>query len=429
MINFLFTRTPLLFFTQNLWRDEAFSYFLAKKNFIQILILTAKDFNPPLYYFVLHFWIKIFGGSEIALRSLSFIFYWATLYVLFLFLTNIMRKSYKKSIFYLIFFGCNPFLVYYAFEARMYTMFAFLSALSFYAFYKKNFKLHFMSTILALYTNYFAIFILIGQYLFVRKDKILEKESRKNLLYSLLVFVPWFIFMIINKSASDFSSFWLTKTSFKTIIQIPAIIYTGYEKDYGFYDKYIIWLSLAFILSIFLALISEKKNNKLFSYLLVWSFLAPICTALISFIKPVFLPRYLIFSSAGFLLLLVYILEKLKIFLKGIIICLLLIVTFNYFSLEIKYWKKSDYRTTFSEIKLLAGNNPVYITNELDYFVAQYYFDENRVFIYGKTYEELPQYVGKVLIPKEKITNVLPNYPKRAFVVRPDLSYDIEAIY
>lgn len=428
MINFLFTRTPLLFFTQSLWRDEAFSYLLAKKGLLDIILLTARDFNPPLYYSILHFWIKIFGSSEIALRSLSLIFYWATLYVLFLFLTHIMRKAIKKSVFYFIFFAVNPMLVYYAFEVRMYTLLAFLGALSFYAFYQKNYKLYLISTALALYTNYFAVFIPLTQF-FLVGNKNLTKEQKTNFIYLVFSFLPWIIFIVFNKPASDFSSFWLSKTNLKTLIEVPAIIYTGYEKSHAFYNKYVIWLSLTFILFISLAFISDKKNTKLLTYLLWWSLFAPIFTALISLIKPIFLSRYLIFTTPGFLLLLVYILEKRSIFIRSLIIVLLFFVTLNYLKLEIKYWRKSDYRKVFSEIKSVAGNNFVYVTSELDYFIAQYYFDENKTYIYGKTYEELPMYVGKVLISKEKVVNTLPNYPKRAFVVRPDLSYDIEAIY
>src|SRR3989344_2939011 len=80
MMDFLFNRTPLYFMTQSLWRDEAFSYLLAQKSIIDIIRLTAQDFNPPFYYIMLHFWISIFGKSEIALRSLSFVFFALTLY-------------------------------------------------------------------------------------------------------------------------------------------------------------------------------------------------------------------------------------------------------------------------------------------------------------------------------------------------------------
>ena len=91
MINFLFTKTPLFFFTQSLWRDEAFSYFLAKQSFLNILYLSSKDFTPPLYEFLLKTWIYFFGSSEIALRSLSLIAYLILAYFFYLFLNNIFK--------------------------------------------------------------------------------------------------------------------------------------------------------------------------------------------------------------------------------------------------------------------------------------------------------------------------------------------------
>ena len=142
MLNFLFTQTPLAFLTQSFWRDEAFSYFLAKKNVLEIIILSAKDFNPPLYQLLLHFWLKIFGPSEISIRSLSLLFFWATLYVCFLFLQEIFKFNFKKSLIYLLLFLLNPFLLYYAFEARMYSLFTFLATLSFYSFYRKKYKIY-----------------------------------------------------------------------------------------------------------------------------------------------------------------------------------------------------------------------------------------------------------------------------------------------
>ncbi|MBI2641658.1 glycosyltransferase family 39 protein [Candidatus Roizmanbacteria bacterium] len=102
-MNFLFNSTPLKFLVQDLWRDEAFSFLLAKKNIFEIIILSAKDYTPPLHAILLHFWVKLFGTSEISLRIPSLLFYWATIYVSYLFLKNIFRFGNKKSFFYLIF--------------------------------------------------------------------------------------------------------------------------------------------------------------------------------------------------------------------------------------------------------------------------------------------------------------------------------------
>ena len=32
---------------------------------------TARDIHPPLYYWLLHLWIRLTGSSEFAIRSLS----------------------------------------------------------------------------------------------------------------------------------------------------------------------------------------------------------------------------------------------------------------------------------------------------------------------------------------------------------------------
>ena len=71
----------------------------------------------------------------------------------------------------------------------------------------------------------------------------------------------------------------------------------------------------------------------------------------------------------------------------------------------------------------------LYVTNELNFHPAQYYLDEGRVFIFGKSYEDIPQFVGKVLIPEEKIAASLPIYPRKAFILKDDLTYDIQATY
>src|SRR3990167_3959634 len=138
MLNFLFQKTPLNYLVQSIWRDEAFSYLLAKKNFWEIFSLSAQDFSPPLYPLLLKFWISIFGSSEIALRSLSFVAYLFTFYFFYMFLTKILRTSKTWTIIYSILFFINPFLNYYAFEARAYSLFSLFTIASFYYFLSKK---------------------------------------------------------------------------------------------------------------------------------------------------------------------------------------------------------------------------------------------------------------------------------------------------
>ena len=71
-------------FTASLWGDEGWATTLAVKPIFQIIKIVAKDTSPPFYYLLLHTWMKIFGTSEVAIRSLSFIFFLGTVLTVFL---------------------------------------------------------------------------------------------------------------------------------------------------------------------------------------------------------------------------------------------------------------------------------------------------------------------------------------------------------
>jgi hypothetical protein len=77
----------------------------------------------------------------------------------------------------------------------------------------------------------------------------------------------------------------------------------------------------------------------------------------------------------------------------------------------------------------MTPGDKLYVTSELDFFTAQYYLDEKRVFIWNKTYKEIPQYVGKALIPKNKVATRLPFYPNKAFILDPWGGFTVMALY
>jgi uncharacterized membrane protein len=138
MINFLFTNTPLFYFVQSFWRDEAFSVLLAEHPLF--VIFTKTTFEPPVYYTLLHFWIKIFGTSEIAVRSLSLLgFTLATIVIIEW--SHKLFKSHWLSLFTPFFFFFNPMLLYYAFEARVYGWYIFFATLSLFAYDQKKWRL------------------------------------------------------------------------------------------------------------------------------------------------------------------------------------------------------------------------------------------------------------------------------------------------
>jgi len=56
------------------WLDEELSIRLSSLSISGIIDNSANETHPPLYYFILHYWMNLFGDSEASARSLSAIF-------------------------------------------------------------------------------------------------------------------------------------------------------------------------------------------------------------------------------------------------------------------------------------------------------------------------------------------------------------------
>jgi uncharacterized membrane protein len=479
MLDYLFTKTPLVFFVQNLWRDEAYSYLLGEKSIFTIIKLTVSDFSPPLYYILLHIWITLFGHSEIVLRSLSLIFFAGTVYILFEILVTNFKFSRLKAGLYLILILLNPFLAFYAFEARMYMMVTFFVTVAYYAFWNKKKKLYVVAMTCALYTHYFAAFILgihlVETFLLNYSNSIKLKPfkihfvlkkgefSLKPILYSILLFTPWVLYFIFARNVSD-GSFWIIQPPLQDLWYVPFVLFSGYERVFGEYyhdhagytafhasllqflyvilfvpyllyiyesfkNRHIHHKSTSFLkkISFLLERLTEFiESHRLPISLILWAFITPYVIFALSFIyQPYYLPRYFIFAVPGFLLLLIYCFDSL-LMKKYIVFKVIGAVFLIYFvflnqkfnNLNLKYRSKRNVSNMSNEIKAqLNDTDYVYVTSELDYHLYQYYISEDKVRIYGKTYEEIPQYVGKVLIPKDSVVSQYPVYPHRAFII------------
>src|SRR3989344_3794857 len=122
--------------TQDYWRDELFTIFLSKNNYYDILVLTAKDFNPPLFYFLTKTIILMFGDSPFYLRQIPFLFH--LLSALSAYKLARLFTSKLSAILYSLLILTNPFLFFYAFELRPYSAVVFIAILSCYLFFAKH---------------------------------------------------------------------------------------------------------------------------------------------------------------------------------------------------------------------------------------------------------------------------------------------------
>lgn len=433
MIAYIVQYTPLKLMFETLWRDEAFSFFLARQNLTAIIATTAQDFNPPLYYLLLHIWMQIFGFSEIALRSLSIVFYCLMVYGGYLFFKNIFCFKKNDILLALVLLITNPFLLYYCFEARMYSLFALLTLFSFYFFYVKKLSFLTVITVLGLYTHYFFVFVIFAQvlYLFVTRTKS-YKNFVRHIGIAIALFLPWAVF-VFSSVATKTQDFWITKPEVADFVHALSVLYTGYEgKYYDFYAQPIFMTSVFFILCMVYAIKKNIHKND-FKLIAIWALVPYILIILVSLIKPIYTPKYTIFAAVGFALFMIYTIVNSYGKIKVILCAILLTITMHYWYLQLENRSKGPSKQTIATIKLLAsGTDPLYITDAASYFTAAYYYGEDHVFIYNSQelsiQYPLPTYIGSILIPQKKIVSFLPEFPRKAFVLKSEREFEIQTV-
>lgn len=122
----------LLLGTKGMWLDETFSVWMARHSIAEMLQWIVRiDQHPPLYYLILHYWISRYGDTAYYARLFSVLFGVATIPVIYL-----IGKRLAGAVVGLaaaVFLSFSLFNIYFAQEARMYTLLMFLVAVAVYA--------------------------------------------------------------------------------------------------------------------------------------------------------------------------------------------------------------------------------------------------------------------------------------------------------
>jgi 4-amino-4-deoxy-L-arabinose transferase-like glycosyltransferase len=191
---------------QPLWGDEGWSFYLASQPLGQLLNLTALDIHPPLYYILLKSWLFLTGPGAEEARFLSVIA--GTLLIPVVGLLGQRWFNGLAGIMGAAVTALAPLAIYYAQEVRMYGWVTLLGAMSVY-FCLKNEALeqaqparrpvqlaYLLSATAALYTHYYAIFILLfqGLYLLLVHRRAFFRHYFSLFLVSGMLYLPWVIY-------------------------------------------------------------------------------------------------------------------------------------------------------------------------------------------------------------------------------------------
>jgi uncharacterized membrane protein len=152
----------------SLWFDEAISVYWARQTTARILEVgfsLVEDRLPPLYYLMLKGWITLFGSGETSVRLLS-VFFGVLLVPV---VAEVARLLFNRGVALTTatLVTLNPFLIWYAQEARMYAPAVFFGALLVWAFLKlclnyslKFFVLFILAAAAGLYCHLYTGFLL-----------------------------------------------------------------------------------------------------------------------------------------------------------------------------------------------------------------------------------------------------------------------------
>ncbi|MEC4819961.1 MAG: glycosyltransferase family 39 protein, partial [Scytonema sp. PMC 1069.18] len=204
---------------------KKYQSFNPDKNFVDTInsLATEDQHHPPMYYLMTRWWIEYFGDSVMAIRTLPVLISLFTIpciYWLCLELFNINLTGWIA----MALMAVSPFHVYYAQEAREYSlwtvMILLMSASLLQALRLKTrltWGIYAATTTLTLYSAGFSIFILIshGIYVAVIEGFRWSKEFVAYLLASftgLLAFSPWIVIFCINFAKVRQSTGWMDMT-------------------------------------------------------------------------------------------------------------------------------------------------------------------------------------------------------------------------
>jgi len=418
---------------QSYWRDEAFSVLLSFKSIGEIFSLTIKDASPPLYYFLLHFWIKLFGDAEYVTRSLSLLFHFLLVLSSFLLLKHLL-KNWKISLMGGLTVLLNPFLLHYAFEARCYTLFAFFTVTAVFFYLKRKYLLSSLFLALMILTHNFAIFFLfafIASWIYQKISSWTQeniKETNLNLssfapLFTLplLTFLVWLKFFW-NQWVRVAEGFWVKPQGSSIFINAFRVFFQG-NKDYPskgmLYNLTIVLVFFAFYYWV-TKLRSENpvdKNGLTLAFLFSLPFL--IIYIISAFWIPIYHERFLIPVLPLFIIWATYSLYKLSKLNKNLR-HLIFAVSLAYVLFAVQSSEEILRKTTkpainygVKEILSKAQSGDVIIPeNNLNFLETKYYVKKSGKDIPVYAYSpdgKIVFYIGAVLFEEQEI---ITDYPK-----------------
>jgi uncharacterized membrane protein len=211
----------------SLWRDEIISDLFARSSVGQLIhdSFTIEP-SPPLYNFILHYWIQLFGDSEFMLRLPSAIF--GSLAAAMLFRVGRRFFSEKVGFFAAILAALLPFQIRFGQEVRTYALFSLLAMLSL-----DQMPIHLkwpsrrgpflfaIATTLMLYSHAYSLLLVAAQAIYVFGEWLRTKNDDRDvrflrewilaLGFPVLLALPWYVNLALHYNQFQTQFSWISQ--------------------------------------------------------------------------------------------------------------------------------------------------------------------------------------------------------------------------
>lgn len=376
---------------QPLWWDEGYSVFFATRDLATMLARTAVDIHPPLYYALLQAWLGAFGTSVPVLRALSVLIGAASIPLLYLVARDLFNP--RVGIVSAFLLAIAPLPIYYSQEVRMYGLVMLLTLasvalqlriLAANGRRRSNqvpwFAAYAVVTALALYTQYFAAFLVASEiavvaYLALRAGW--RIEWRKWIIAWVaigLLYLPWVIY-----AGPKLFAYVTAKVGIEQYTRLDPLMYlvqhlAAFSMGHVTSWSWLAWGAIAFGLLALLGVLASRRlhvgdGNSEFAiqnYLTAIYLLVPLALGflvnLVYTFHPVRYERLLLFAAPFFLIYvacgLVALFERERavgMLATGVIAVLCAASLFDFYT--VPRYPDEDYRPLIQEMSRTASEN------------------------------------------------------------------------
>jgi Dolichyl-phosphate-mannose-protein mannosyltransferase len=267
--------------------DEVWSLHAVGGSQARMLAILRADIHPPLYYELLFVWTRIFGSSELAVRALSLSFLLLGVWALYRWASRILGP--QAGVIAASIYFTSPLAIMASRLGRMYTLLSLVSILSTYLYWTvfvegqrswRNWVPLVLVNALGSFTHIWFFFLLFAESLhlliFVRQRWLMFALTMGGSLVPYAIF--WFPNLLRQLRKSQEALAWMTAPGFKDVA-----------------DTFILYTAPLLLLAPFLVWAAVRQRHRPprwtggIAFMLAAALAVPFA---ISFVKPVFYPRF-----------------------------------------------------------------------------------------------------------------------------------------